>query len=63
MHVYSSDSSRVPMYTALPFVAILLAMAANAAADAAGLGPAWLVSAPTMGGVFALLYRFVNTVA
>ncbi|MFF0249918.1 Cap15 family cyclic dinucleotide receptor domain-containing protein [Streptosporangium sandarakinum] len=63
MHAYSSSDSRAQALGMIAFLAVLLAMAANALTDYLGIGPAWLISAPTVAAAFALLYRLVDTVA
>ncbi|MEU7691110.1 hypothetical protein [Microbispora hainanensis] len=63
MHAYSSSDSRAQALGTIAFLAVLLAMAANALTDALGIGPAWLISAPTVAAAFGLLYRFIDTVA
>lgn len=60
MPAYSAGDSRVRAYVVLAAVAVVLAIAANAAFDAVGLGPAWLFSSPTVAGSYALLYRLVD---
>jgi hypothetical protein len=60
MHVYSGDETRIPMYGTLAFLAVILSIAVNAGADAIGLGPPWLVSAPTVAATFGLLYKGVD---
>jgi hypothetical protein len=63
MHVYSSDETRIPMYGTLAFLAVIVSIAVNAGADAIGLGPPWLVSAPTVAATFGLLYKWVDAKA
>ncbi len=63
MHAYSSSDSRTPALGTIALIAVLLAMAANVLTDALGIGPAWLVSAPTVAAAFGLIYRLVDTIA
>jgi hypothetical protein len=60
VHAYSAGDSRVRAYVVLATVAVVVAIAANAAFDAAGFGPAWLFSSPTVAASYALLYRLVD---
>lgn len=63
MHVYSSHDRRAGVYAVLATIAVALAIALSATADAFSLGPPWLVSSPTVAGAYALLYRLVDTAA
>jgi len=63
VHAYSAGDTRVRAYVVLAAIAVVVAVAANAASDAAGLGPAWLFASPTVAGSYALLYRLVDVLA
>jgi len=63
VHVYSSSDNRTPALGAIAAGAVLIAIGMNVAAEALGIGPAWLVSSPTVAAAFGLIYRFVDTVA
>ncbi|MEU7926387.1 hypothetical protein [Micromonospora sp. NPDC049107] len=61
MHAYSSSDSRTSALGTIAFWAVLTAMATNATGAALGLGPPWLISAPTIAAAYGLLYRAVDT--
>lgn len=63
MHAYSTGDSRTAAYGVLASLAVVAAIASNAAAEALGLGPAWLVSAPTVAAAFGLLYELMDRAA
>lgn len=63
MHVYSSSENRTSALGTIALIAVLIAIAANAAFDALEVGPSWMVSAPAVAAAFGLVYRFVDTVA
>lgn len=60
MHAYSYSNDRLRAYGLLAFLAVVAAIGANAAADHFHLGPAWLVSAPTVAASFAILYEVLD---
>lgn len=61
MHAYSTDGSRVTAYGVMAGIAVVLAVVAAALFDQFRVGPAWLVSSPTVAGSFALLYRWMDS--
>lgn len=63
MHVYSSNENHTSALGTIALIAVLIAIATNAAFDALGVGPAWLVSPPAVAAAFGLIHRFVDTVA
>lgn len=63
MHVYSSCGSRTSALGVTALLAVLLAIAANALTTKFGIGPAWLVSAPTVAAAYGLLYRGLDRLA
>ncbi|RLK24682.1 hypothetical protein DER29_2607 [Micromonospora sp. M71_S20] len=63
MHVYSTSDSRTAALGTIAVCAVLLAIGANAAFTALGVGPPWLFSPPTVAASFGLLYRAVDTIA
>ena len=60
MHAYSYSGDRLRAFGLIAFLAVIIAILANAAADAMNLGPDWLVSAPTVVAVFGILYGVVD---
>lgn len=59
MHPYSSDESKMPVYSAITIVAVLVAWALTAVTS--GLSwPEWLVSPPSLAGVWAGLYKLFD---
>lgn len=56
MHPYSTDESRVSVYGGLAVLSVVLSWAI-VAATARLSWPEWLVSAPSLAGTFAVLYR------
>lgn len=60
MHVYSSDDSRSGGLAAIAVGAVVLAIIADAVFRASGLGPTWLLSAPTVATAFGLLYGLME---
>jgi hypothetical protein len=56
MHPYSTDESRVPTYSMLAIIAVVLAWAIVAVTSHLSW-PQWLVSAPSMAATFAVVYR------
>jgi hypothetical protein len=63
VHTYSATDTRLKAYGLLASLAVVLAWAANAVADCLGVGPAWLVSSPTVAASFYLLHRFTDATA
>lgn len=63
MHAYSATDTRLKAYGLLASLAVAIAWAANAIATGIGLGPAWLVSAPTVAASFYLLHHMVDVKA
>lgn len=61
MHSYSTDESRVSVYSLLAVVAVVLAWVIVAATSRLSW-PEWLVSAPSMAATFALVYRLFDRV-
>ncbi len=60
MHSYSATDNRVRAYGAIAVVAVLVAMGVAALAEEVDIAPAWLLSAPTLGATFALVYEAMN---
>lgn len=60
MHAYSYSGDRIKAFGLMAFLAVVLAIAINAVATWLGLGPPWLVSAPTVAAVFGILYGIVD---
>ncbi|MEH1058765.1 hypothetical protein V6U89_26580 [Micromonospora sp. CPCC 206171] len=61
MHVYSSSDNRTSALGAIAVGAVLLAIGANVAFQALGIGPAWLFSPPAVAASFGLLYHAMDT--
>lgn len=62
MHAYATGS-RTEAYSYLAVIAVVLAIIVNAIVDATGFSFGWLVSAPSVGGVFVILLRVFDTKA
>lgn len=62
MHAYATGS-RTEAYSFLAVIAVILAIALNAGVDATGFEFGWIVSAPSVGGFFAILLRLFDTKA
>lgn len=63
MHAYSATDTRLKAYGLLASLAVVVAWGANGVAVWLGLGPAWLVSAPTVAASFYLLHRLTDVAA
>jgi hypothetical protein len=63
VHAYSTADGRTPALGTIAFVAVIIAIGANAAFALLSAAPAWLVSAPTVAASFGLVYRFVDRIA
>lgn len=63
MHAYSSNENRTSALGVIALAAVLFAIAANAATAALGVGPSWLVSAPTVAASYGILYRSMDSFA
>lgn len=63
MHAYSATDTRLKAYGLLATLAVVLAWLANAGAERLGIGPAWLVSSPTVAAAFYLLHRLTDVAA
>lgn len=61
MHEYSASESRTRALALLAFLSVLLAIVANWASEKVSLGPAWLLSPPTVGAGFGILYSLLET--
>lgn len=59
MHAYSTDESRVGVYSLLAIVAVVLAWCIVAITSRLSW-PQWLVSAPSMAAMFAVVYRLFD---
>lgn len=60
MHAYSFAGDRLRAFGLIAFLAVIFAITANTVSDKVGLGPPWLVSAPTVAAVFGILYGVVD---
>lgn len=60
MHAYSTESRHARLYSLLATVAVVIAIAVNAVFEHLTAVPSWLVSAPTLGGVFVALLDWVE---
>lgn len=63
MHAYSATDTRLKAYGLLATLAVVVAWIADAVAAQLGLGPAWLISAPTVAASFYLLHRITDVAA
>lgn len=63
MHAYSATDTRLKAYGLIATLAVVLAWIANAVAERLGIGPAWLVSSPTVAASFYLLHRLTDVAA
>jgi hypothetical protein len=63
MHVYSTADSRTSALGTIAVMAVVFAIAANAISEKFDLGPAWLISAPTVAAVYGLLYQVLDRIA
>jgi hypothetical protein len=63
VHSYSCNDNRTRTQATLAFVAVLVAIGANAAASPLDAVPGWLVGAPTVAAVYGLLHRLIDTTA
>jgi hypothetical protein len=60
MHAYSYSGDRLRAFGLLAFLAVVVAIGANALAEKFQLGPPWLISAPTVAAAFGLLYSAMD---
>jgi len=60
VHTYSTEYSHARLYSVLATVAVVVAIAVNAASECVAAIPSWLVSAPTLGAVFVSLLDWVE---
>jgi hypothetical protein len=63
VHVYSSSENRTSALGMIAVLAVVLAISVNALTSALGIGPAWLISAPTVAAAYGLLYKAVDEFA
>lgn len=56
MHGYATQLDRSRMLAFLAVLAVLIAIAVQKGADALDVGPAWLISPPSVGSAFGLCY-------
>lgn len=60
MHAYATSAERTRTYGLIAVIAVGLAILLQALADALHLGPAWLLSPPTVASTFYLCYLAVD---
>lgn len=57
MHAYATPQPRMTGFVVIGFVAVVLAMGANAIAEGVGAPPAWLIGAPALAGAYGLCFQ------
>jgi hypothetical protein len=62
VHPYSTDESRVPVYSGLAVLSVVLSWAVAAATSSLSW-PEWLISAPSLAAMYAVLYRLFDAYA
>lgn len=63
MHVYSTADSRTSALGSIAVAAVVFAVAANAVTEWLHIGPAWLISAPSVAAAYGLLYQALERFA
>jgi hypothetical protein len=63
VHAYSSSENRTSALGSIALAAVLFAISANALASNLGVGPSWLISAPTVAACYGILYRSMDSFA
>lgn len=62
MHAYSTSENRAPLYSLMAVPAVVIALVSDRVSDAAGWELGWLVSAPSLGAAYILVYQLVDKV-
>jgi hypothetical protein len=60
MHAFSHSDDRLRAFGLIAVLSVLIAVTANAVAEAVNFGPSWLFSAPTVAAVFGILYGVLD---